>query len=80
VTPSDEFSKCLTEGALLVVRWPRIIWMHLPAAAWGVFIEIRGWIGPLTPVENYLRQRGRSSTYQGEFIEHYVLPWLFRRS
>ena len=64
-------------GALLVLRWPRLVWMHLPAAAWGVFIEFRGWICPLTPFENYLRQRSGASTYQGEFIDHYVLPLLY---
>lgn len=64
-------------GALLVVRWPRLVWVHVPAAVWGAFIEFQGWICPLTPLENYLRQRGGSSTYQGEFIEHYVLPLLY---
>jgi uncharacterized protein DUF2784 len=48
-------------GGLLVARWPRLAWVHVPAAAWGVFIEFRGWICPLTPLENYLRQRGGSS-------------------
>jgi hypothetical protein len=64
-------------GALLVARWPRLAWVHVPAAAWGVFIEFRGWICPLTPLENYLRQRGGSSTYEGEFVEHYILPLLY---
>ena len=64
-------------GGLLVTRWPRLAWVHVPAAAWGVFIEFRGWICPLTPLENYLRQRGGSSAYQGEFIEHYILPLLY---
>jgi hypothetical protein len=64
-------------GALLLVRWPRLVWVHVPAAVWGVFIEFRGWICPLTPLENYLRHRGGSSTYQGEFIEHYVVPLLY---
>jgi hypothetical protein len=64
-------------GGFLVARWPRLAWVHVPAASWGVFIEFRGWICPLTPLENYLRQRGGSSTYQGEFIEHYMLPLLY---
>jgi hypothetical protein len=64
-------------GSLLAVRWPRLVWLHVPAAAWGVFIELTGWICPLTPLENYLRKRGGSSTYQGEFIEHYLLPILY---
>ncbi len=25
----------VTLGGLLVLRWPRLAWLHLPAAAWG---------------------------------------------
>jgi hypothetical protein len=64
-------------GALLALRWPRIAWVHVPAAAWGAFIEFRGQICPLTPLEHYLRERGQASTYQGDFIAHYVLPLLY---
>ena len=67
----------VVSGGLLVAHWPRLAWVHVPAAAWGVFIEFRGWICPLTPLENYLRRRGGSSAYQGEFIEHYILPLLY---
>lgn len=64
-------------GGLLVARCPRLAWVHVPAAAWGVLIEFRGWICPLTPLESYLRQRGGSSAYEGEFVEHYILPLLY---
>lgn len=64
-------------GGTLVARWPRVAWLHLPAVAWGVFIELAGWVCPLTPLENYLRERGGSSAYRGEFIEHYLLPVLY---
>jgi hypothetical protein len=64
-------------GALLVARWPRLAWLHLPAVAWGVFTEFAGWICPLTPLENDLRQRSGSSPYQGQFIERYILPMLY---
>jgi hypothetical protein len=64
-------------GGLLVARWPRLAWVHVPAAAWGVLIEYAGWICPLTPLENYLRDRGGSSSYRGDFIEHYLLPLLY---
>ena len=43
-------------GGLLVVRWPRLVWVHLPAVAWGVLIEFAGWTCPLTPLEKYLRE------------------------
>jgi hypothetical protein len=64
-------------GGLLVVRWNRLAFFHLPAVIWGAFIEFAGWICPLTPLENSLRERSGSSAYEGEFIEHYVLPLLY---
>jgi hypothetical protein len=64
-------------GGLLALRWPRAIWLHLPALAWGVVIEWAGWICPLTPLENALRRRGGQAEYQGDFIERYILPLLY---
>jgi hypothetical protein len=64
-------------GGLLVLRRPRLAWLHLPAAVWGVLIEFRGWICPLTPLENALRARGGEVGYSGGFIEHYLLPVLY---
>jgi Protein of Unknown function (DUF2784) len=64
-------------GGLLVLRWPRLAWLHVPAAVWGVLIEYGNWICPLTPVENYLRERAGQAAYPGDFIEHYVLPLLY---
>lgn len=64
-------------GGLLVVRWPRMAWVHLPAAAWGALIEFAGWICPLTPLENWLRQRGGGPVYATSFVEHYVVPVLY---
>ncbi len=26
-------------GALLVLRWPRVAWVHVPVALWGAGIE-----------------------------------------
>src|ERR1041384_3030000 len=64
-------------GGLLVLRWPRLLWVHRPAAVWGVLIEFFGWICPLTPLENHLRRLGGEAGYSGGFIEHYVLPVLY---
>jgi hypothetical protein len=64
-------------GGLLVLKWPRVAWAHLPAAAWGVLIEYSGWICPLTPLENWLRARGGESGYAGGFVEHYLLRTLY---
>ena len=64
-------------GGLLVVRWPRLMWLHLPAAAWGVLIEFADWICPLTPLENALRERAGLAAYSGDFIGAHVLPLLY---
>lgn len=64
-------------GAFLVWRCPRLVWLHLPAAAWGIFIEITGRICPLTPLENHLRRSGGAAGYSGSFIEHYLLPLIY---
>ncbi len=66
-------------GGLLVLRWPRVAWLHLPAALWGVGIELTGRICPLTPLERELRRRAGESAYQGDFVSHYLLPVLYPR-
>jgi hypothetical protein len=64
-------------GGLAALRWPRVAWAHVPAAAWGVAIEFGGWTCPLTPLENVLRLRAGEAGYTGGFIEHYVVPVLY---
>jgi len=64
-------------GGLLVLRWPRMAWLHLPAAVWGALIEFAGWVCPLTPLENRLRRAGGTAEYAGGFVEHYLLPVLY---
>lgn len=63
-------------GALLVARWPRLIWLHLPAALWAMAIEFYGGICPLTPLENWLRhrggQRGEEMGYGESFIQNHL--------
>lgn len=64
-------------GGLIVLRWPRFAWLHLPAAFWGVFIEFSGRICPLTPLENWLRVRGGERGYAGGFIDHYITSLIY---
>jgi uncharacterized protein DUF2784 len=64
-------------GGLLVLRWRRVMWAHLPAVAWGVFIEFSHGLCPLTPLENHLRELGGASAYQGGFVDHYIMPVLY---
>lgn len=64
-------------GGLLVLRWPKVAYVHLPAAVWGAAIEFAGWICPLTPLEKWLRRQAGSTGYSGGFVEHYILPVLY---
>ena len=66
-------------GGLLVLRWPKLAWVHLPVALYGVLIEWVGWVCPLTPLENWLRGRAGGAGYTGGFVEHYILPLLYPR-
>lgn len=67
-------------GGLVALRWPRVAWVHLPAAAWGAWVELAGWICPLTPLENWLRVQGGAATYTTGFVERYLLPVLYPAS
>jgi hypothetical protein len=64
-------------GAALVVRWKWVALLHVPAALWGMYVEWSGAMCPLTPLENYLREAGGGATYQGGFIDHYIMPTLY---
>jgi len=64
-------------GGLLVLRWPRLAWLHVPAAVWGTLIEFAGWVCPLTPLENRLRYLGGEAGYEGGFVERYLLGVLY---
>lgn len=64
-------------GGLLVIHWPKIAFAHLPAAVWGVFVEMFGWICPLTPLENHFRALAGESSYSGDFIVQYLIPVIY---
>jgi len=64
-------------GGFLLLRWKRLAWTHLPAAAWAAYIEFSGGICPLTPLENRLRALSGESVYSGGFVERYLLPILY---
>lgn len=64
-------------GGLLAYRWPRLVWLHLPVAAWGALIEFTGCICPLTPLEKRLRAMAGLEGYEGGFIQHYIVPVIY---
>ena len=64
-------------GGLLVLKYSRCAIVHLPALIWAVLISLAGWVCPLTPLENWLRERGGLFGYNTSFIEHYILPVIY---
>ena len=64
-------------GGFLVLKCQKVIWGHIPAMLWAIGIEFSGWVCPLTPLENWLRQQAGESGYQVGFIEHYLMPILY---
>ncbi|MGR9012580.1 MAG: DUF2784 domain-containing protein [Gammaproteobacteria bacterium] len=64
-------------GGLLVLRYFRVALVHLPAACWGVFIELTGGLCPLTVMEVEFRRMAGDSGYSVSFIERYLLPIIY---
>jgi hypothetical protein len=64
-------------GGLLALLWRRAVWLHVPALAWGVVVQLANWECPLTPLENYFRRLGGEAGYSGGFVEHYVSAILY---
>ena len=64
-------------GGFLTLRSRAWAIVHLPAAAWGAWIELTGGVCPLTPWENALRGQAGESGYTGGFVEHYVVPLVY---
>ena len=64
-------------GAFLIIWRPWILWLHLPAIFWAIWIEMTGGICPLTPLENWLRIRVGQGGYRGDFVEYYLMPVLY---
>lgn len=64
-------------GGLLALRWPRVAWVHVPTAIYGVLIEFIGWTCPLTPIENHFRRLGGEAGYAGSFIERYFVSLIY---
>jgi hypothetical protein len=66
-------------GGLAVLRWPRMAWLHLPAVAWGAWIELSAGTCPLTPLENRWRTAAGEGAWEGDFVARYLLPLIYPR-
>jgi len=64
-------------GVFLAWRWPRVVWVHIPAVVYGALVEFAGFTCPLTLLENGLRRRAGQAGYQGGFISHYLVKVIY---
>lgn len=71
------FTAFVIFGGFLTWRWPRIALAHLPALAWGCWIEVSHAVCPLTPIENHWRHLAGEAGYRGGFLAHYLVQVLY---
>ena len=64
-------------GGLLVLKWPKLAWVHVPAAVWGALIEFAHWYCPLTSWENAMLRRAGESGYTGGFMAHHIFRLIY---
>ena len=64
-------------GALLMLRWRWLVWLHAPALIWAILLKTRDWTCPLTPLEKWLRTRAGEAVYKTGFIDHYLVPLIY---
>jgi hypothetical protein len=64
-------------GGFVVWRHAWVALLHIPAAAWGAYIEFSGRICPLTPIENHFHELAGLAGYREDFVEHYLLAIIY---
>jgi hypothetical protein len=62
----------LAVGSLLAWRWPRLVWLHVPAVIWAILSVSVGLDCPLTPLEKDFRTLAGEGGYAGGFIDRYI--------
>lgn len=64
-------------GSFLALRWPRLVWIHLPAAVWAALIALLGGICPLTELENDLRHSAGMAGYSDGLVGSLLVPLIY---
>lgn len=62
----------MVSGSLLALRWPRVLWLHVPVALVVLALYLTNSDCPLTTLELWLRERAGLPGYRGGFIGHYI--------
>lgn len=72
------FLVLVVSGGFLAWRWPRLIWVHVPVALWGLAVVVFSIRCPLTDVEDWARRRTGEEQLSGTgFIDHYIEGVLY---
>ena len=64
-------------GGFLAWRWPRVFWVHLAAAAWGLAVVGIPLTCPLTTAENWARRQAGQTEQSAGFIDRYIEGVLY---
>jgi hypothetical protein len=59
-------------GSLLALRWPGVLWLHVPVSLAILGLYLTGSDCPLTTLELALREQAGEPGYRGGFIGHYI--------
>ena len=59
-------------GSLLALRWPRVLWLHVPVSLAILVVHVTGSDCPLTTWELALREGAGEPGYRDGFIGHYL--------
>ena len=67
-------------GALLFFVLTKIIYVHVPALIWGIYIELTHSVCPLTYLENWFLQKANLTAYSEGFIQNYLVPIVYPKN
>ena len=66
-------------GGILFLISTKIIYVHVPALIWGIYIEFTHSVCPLTYLENWFLQKANLITYSEGFTVNYLVPIVYPR-
>ena len=64
-------------GALLFFVSTKVIFVHLPSLIWGIYIELKHSVCPLTYLESWFLNKAKLETYSEDFIQKYLVSVVY---